>query len=313
MADPARLLAPFRAALRCPACGGALADAPDALACCAAYPVRDDVPVLIDEGTSVFTIADVLGGASATFVPDRGRLRAALSRVTAPPSRNVAARANYARFASLLCEGSRAPRVLVIGGGSGGDGIEALAGLDVLVTDVCFGPATALVCDAHRLPFADGAFDGVVIQAVLEHVLDPAACVAEVHRVLRADGLVYAETPFMQQVHGGRHDFTRFSLLGHRRLLRRFEELGSGACCGPGMALAWSVQYFLASFATGPTTKRLLRAQGTALTFALPWVDGWLAQRPGALDAASGVWFLGRRSEETLSDRALLEGYRGAG
>ena len=146
MADPARLFAPFRAALRCPACGGALAAAPDALACCAAYPVRDGVPVLIDEGTSVFTIADVLGGASATFVPDRGRLRAALSRVTAPPSRNVAARANYARFASLLREGSRAPRVLVIGGGSGGDGIEALAGLDVLVTDVCFGPATALVC-----------------------------------------------------------------------------------------------------------------------------------------------------------------------
>jgi SAM-dependent methyltransferase len=267
--------------------------------------------VLIDEATSVHTIADVLAGRSAGFVPTRGRLKRALSRLTAPPSRNVAARANYLRLAELL-RGTPG-RVLVIGGGLGGDGIDALAGLDVLVTDVCFGPTTRLVCDAHRLPFADASFDAVVVQAVLEHVLDPAACVAEIHRVLAPDGLVYAETPFMQQVHGGPHDFTRYTQLGHRRLFRRFEELGSGACCGPGMALAWSVQYFLAAFATGPTSKRLLRAQGTALTFALPWVDGWLARRPGGLDAASGFWFLGRRSAGELSDRALIASYRGAG
>ncbi|MFZ5476004.1 MAG: methyltransferase domain-containing protein [Myxococcota bacterium] len=298
--------------LRCPACGGALTDVGDALRCCADYPVRDGVPVLIDEATSVFSHADVLAGRSASFVPTRGRLRRVLATLTAPPSRNVVAHESYGRMSELLRAIATRPLVLVIGGGLGGEGIAALDA-ELVVTDVCFGPGVRVVCDAHRLPFPDGSFHGVVAQAVLEHVADPAQCVAEIHRVLVPDGLVYAETPFMQQVHGGAHDFTRFSHLGHRRLFRRFEEIGSGACCGPGMALAWAFQYWLAAMATGPTTKRLLRAQGTAMTWALPWLDPWLANRPGGLDAASGVWFLGRRSERTVSDREIVRGYRGAG
>jgi 2-polyprenyl-3-methyl-5-hydroxy-6-metoxy-1,4-benzoquinol methylase len=48
-----------------------------------------------------------------------------------------------------------------------------------------------------RSAFGDGTCDAVVVQAVLEHVLQPDVVVAEIHRVLRPDGLVYAETPFM--------------------------------------------------------------------------------------------------------------------
>jgi len=57
-------------------------------------------------------------------------------------------------------------------------------------------------------------FDAVWIQAVLEHVLDPVRVVAEIHRVLRPGGLVYSEIPFMQEVHEGAYDFTRFRLSG---------------------------------------------------------------------------------------------------
>jgi SAM-dependent methyltransferase len=39
------------------------------------------------------------------------------------------------------------------------------------------------------------------IQAVLEHALDPPVVVAEIYRVLKPGGLVYADTPFMQRVH----------------------------------------------------------------------------------------------------------------
>ena len=114
-----------------------------------------------------------------------------------------------------------------------------------------------LICDAHDIPFADGSFDAVIAQAVLEHVVDPHRCVAEIHRVLNAQGVVYAETPFMQQVHAGRYDFARFTHLGHRRLFRMFQEIDSGAVCGPGMALAWSYQYFLMSFTTSKTLRKL--------------------------------------------------------
>ena len=54
-----------------------------------------------------------------------------------------------------------------------------------------------------RSRLADASVDGVIVQAVLEHVLDPRTVAAEVERVLRPRGMVYAETPLMQQVHEG--------------------------------------------------------------------------------------------------------------
>jgi hypothetical protein len=70
--------------------------------------------------------------------------------------------------------------------------------------------------------------------------------------VLKDGGIVYAETPFMQQVHGSAYDFTRFTWLGHRRLFRKFKEIKSGTCGGPGMALIWSWRYFLRTFSINP-------------------------------------------------------------
>ena len=49
------------------------------------------------------------------------------------------------------------------------------------------------------LPFADADFDGVVLKDLLEHVADPVAVVAEVHRVLRPGGRVFASSPDAQR------------------------------------------------------------------------------------------------------------------
>jgi hypothetical protein len=46
--------------------------------------------------------------------------------------------------------------VLVAGGSIPGEGMEALAtaqSLELVATDVSFGPLTVLVCDAHDIPF----------------------------------------------------------------------------------------------------------------------------------------------------------------
>ena len=195
-----------------------------------------------------------------------------------------------------------------------GRGIEALMAsgtLDVVETDVWLGPRTQIVCDAHDLPFADGAFDAVVAQAVLEHVADPARCAVEIHRVLAPGGLVYAETPFMQQVHLGPYDFTRFTLLGHRRLFRAFEEVESGAVSGPALALMWSYENFLLGFVRSPGMRNLVKAFARTTSFPLKYVDRLLLRRPAALDGACAVYFLGRRSDRVISDRELIARYRG--
>jgi ubiquinone/menaquinone biosynthesis C-methylase UbiE len=192
------------------------------------------------------------------------------------------------------------------------DALLASREIELIETDVGFGERTMLVCDAHDLPFIDNSFDGVVIQAVLEHVVDPFRCVEEIHRVLKADGLVYAETPFMQQVHLGPYDFTRFTHLGHRRLFRRFDEIDSGPVAGPGTVLGWSYEHFLLSFVSGTMPRLLVKVFARLTGSWLKYLDKLVEGRPGALDAASGYYFLGRKSEHTLHDRELIKLYRGA-
>ncbi len=51
--------------------------------------------------------------------------------------------------------------------------------------------ATFLCADGSRLPLADGSVDVCVFNHIYEHVVDPDAVMAELHRVLADDGAVY--------------------------------------------------------------------------------------------------------------------------
>ena len=279
---------------------------------CVRYPIIDGVPILICDEKSLFSVDDFVGRKSTTFdLSGRKRGVAMLMKLLPSISANVKARTNYARLAQSLPRGAR---ILVIGGSIMGQGMEPIyedGSFEVVGSDVSFGPYTGLICDAHDVPFADETFDCVIVQAVLEHVLDPVRCVAEIWRVLKPTGVVYSETPFMQQVHMRQYDFTRFTHLGHRRLFRRFEEVGSGPACGPGMALAWAYTFFLRSFATSPLLRRLLTLFGYLTSFPLKYFDYFLIDRPGAYDAASGFYFWGRKSSTSVDDRELIKQFRG--
>jgi SAM-dependent methyltransferase len=269
------------------------------------------VPVLIDEANSTLSFDLYRSGIPVYFRQGQAKHRIAARLPTL--GRNLKARANYKQMARLLSATNPRPRVLVVGGGVLGQGMEGIITTDVhlVSTDIALTPLTQSIVDAHEIPFEDECFDGVIAQAVLEHVADPVHCVAEIHRVLRPGGLVYAEIPFMQQVHGGAVDFTRFTHLGVRRLFRSFAEVASGACCGPSMALAWSLQYFLLSFTTDKRLRVLLKGLSRLLFFPLKYADYWLIDKPGALDAASAYYFMGRKCEQVLHDREILGQYRG--
>lgn len=304
--------------LRCPICKSALALSDARVDCTntqcqASFPIVSGVPVLINESSSVFSIADFVQQRSTTFRP-ASRLTRVATGVLPQLSANIGTRTNYAAFARLLKERSISPKVLVLGGSIVGVGMRDFLSdpaIAFVETDVALGPRTMLICDAHDIPFPDGIFDGVVVQAVLEHVADPYRCVEEIHRVLGENGLVYAETPFMQQVHMGRYDFTRFTHLGHRRLFRKFTEITSGAVAGPATALAWSYTYFLLSFVRSKTAILLIKAFTRLSLFWLKYFDYYLLEKPGTFDSASGYYFMGRKSEEILSDRELVKLYKG--
>ncbi len=304
--------------LRCPVCQSQLESTKSQLECTnvqckACFPVIDKIPVLINDSSSVFSINDFLNQESTTLKP-KSQLERFIVNLVPGINLNIKTKTNFKTFTELLLKQNRNPRVLIIGASVVGKGIEPLLSvpeIELIETDVAFGFRISIICDAHNLPFEDSSFDGVVIQAVLEHVVDPNRCVEEIYRVLKPNGLVYSETPFIQQVHLGKYDFTRFTHLGHRRLFRKFEEICSGAVCGPGMALAWSYQYFLLSFVKTPPARAFVKVFARLTSFWLKYFDYFLIDRPGTFDSASGYYFMGKKSEKVLSDRELLTFYKG--
>lgn len=301
--------------LRCPKCGGKLAWGEGACrcandACGAVYAVAGGVPVLIDEDASLFGAANRGEAREAFFASGRGGVTRLLDRVLPDIAANVRARANYRQLADLLQARGDAPLVLVLGGGERGAGTEVLADytppLRVVRSDIFANVNVDLACDAHRVPFAAEVFDGVIAQAVLEHVASPEECVEEIWRVLKPEGVVYAETAFLQPVHGAPYDFTRFTYVGHRRLFRKFESVTGGVACGPGMALAWSYQSFLRSFAGRGFGRKLLTAWSRLTAFYLKYFDYFLAGRPGARDGASAYYFMGRKTARVLTEKEII-------
>lgn len=301
--------------MRCPHCGARLAFRSDQVSCldkmCVysrqPFPVFDGKPVLIDFTDSVFQRPNYQMGNGSPIPRDltRHRLRSRLHRFV-DGDNHVAPKNCDSFIAKLKCE-SENPRILIVGGGVVGLGADRLyndSDIELIGTDVYASPNIDLLCDAHKLPFESGLFDGVWIQAVLEHVLDPPVVVAEIHRVLRPNGLVYAETPFMQQVHERAYDFTRYTLSGHRWLFRQFEEISSGTVTGPATALLWSIRYFLRALGAGEKISRVVSLP----FFWIRFLDRFCYPQKAA-DAAGGVYFLGRRSEAKLSAPVMVEYY----
>ena len=306
--------------LRCPCCGTALmidTRGPELLVRCqnmqckrhgSPFPDFSGQPALIDFETSVVSEQDLL----ARHGDARPRRSDALTTIArALQKRLLGSNRSAARlcteFLSQLRERTASPRVLVIGGGVVGSGSESLyaAGdIELVGTDIFASRCTSLLADGHNLPFVDAAFDGVWLQAVLEHVVEPNLVVSEIHRVLKDDGIVFAETPFMQQVHGGAYDFCRFSLSGHRWLFRRFSLISSGVSQGPGTAFIWSLRYLLRAM-----TRSEKVAQAISLLFF--WtksLDRFGTSRARA-DGACGVYFLGRKSLTSLRHQDIIRFY----
>lgn len=305
--------------LRCPKCLDQLVKAENSLSCknsncLKIYPIVNNIPILINEEQSVFLTEDFLDNKETTFNLSKNTLEKIAKKIVPSISNNIKAKTNYKKLLKLLLSRTSNPKVLVVGGSIPGEGFEQLLSepkLILIESDVSFGPRTQIVFDAHNIPFSNEFFDCVILQAVLEHVVDPYLCVKESHRVLKKDGLVYAETPFMQQVHMGRYDFQRFTHLGHRRLFRDFNEIESGAVCGSGMALAWAYSYFIFSFFSSKRVRKLLIPFTRITSFFWKYFDYIHINKPGTLDAASGYFFMGKKSEIPLDDRDLIKLYKG--
>ena len=190
--------------------------------------------------------------------------------------------------------------------GAGMDSLYDDPALQLIGFDVYATPLTQFVADGHQIPLTDQSADAVWVQAVLEHVLNPWHVVEEIYRVLKPEGVVYAETPFMQQVHEGAYDFTRFTESGHRWLFRKFDLIDSGAIWGPGEVLLWTIGYA----SRGIFRSRRAASLARTLFFWVRYIDKLIPERY-VVDSASGVYFMGRKSQRELAPQEIVRHYKG--
>jgi SAM-dependent methyltransferase len=298
--------------LRCPACregdltpgvgGNTLA----CTRCGVSYPVSAGRPLLLRPDNIVFP-AD----RRVSVAPPRS----GLARFVPSPSINLSRNSTLQTMRGILDRRGNC-NILVVGSGRQRTWLTPLMQVvrqhDLVYTDVSMEADADIFCDAHDLPFADCAFDAVITTAVLEHVLYPEHVAAEIARVLKPEGLLYSELPFMQQVHEGAYDFTRYTLSGHRRLFRQFAELESGMVAGPATALVWSIENFALAFFAGRRSRLATKAVVRILFFWLKYFDHILAKRPEALDGASCTFFLGAKDKTPIADAEIIRGYIGA-
>ena len=185
-------------------------------------------------------------------------------------------------------------KVLIIGGASQGSGTELLMNSDnisITSVDKMATENVNYIADAHYLPFKDETFDGVWIQAVLEHVISPSKVIDEIYRVLKKNGFVYAETPFIQQIHMGKDDYTRYTVSGHRYLFNKFEHIKYGVNGGPAIALAWAIKYFFWSIFNEKISVYVSLIPFLILRF----IDKLISEK-NSWDGASGVYFFGKKN-----------------
>jgi SAM-dependent methyltransferase len=111
-------------------------------------------------------------------------------------------------------------------------------------------PSTDVIGVGEKLPFVDNAFAGVITLNVLEHVKDPFRCAAEILRVLKPGGRLYAVVPFLQPYHAYPHHYYNMT---HQGLANVF---------GPGLRVdaqeaplsghpIFTLEWFLKRYAAG--------------------------------------------------------------
>jgi SAM-dependent methyltransferase len=303
--------------LACPICGGGISYQNGFLclnADCAGasqpFPAVDGQPVFLPSKDGMVTSADVELTHGASHIDRRrGPVTQWVRRRLLDGAVNEHSRVALAKLQQLATAMNERPRILIVGGGEVGMGSDLLYDdpvIDVVSFDIYASGSTTLLGDAHHMPFQPDVFDAACIQYVLEHVLEPVRVVDELRRVLRANGLVYAVTPFLQPVHEGALDFTRFTHSGHRWLFRWFEEIESGVAMGPGSVALQTVDYLVRSIARSRAAGKLAKV----LFFWLRFVERLMSEKY-ALDTASALYFLGRKSTCPMSEADVRTYYRG--
>jgi SAM-dependent methyltransferase len=201
-------------------------------------------------------------------------------------------RRGRARAEQFVAGFDRSETVLNVGAGA------TSYGPNVVNLEISPSAGVDVVGLGEALPFADGSFQGVVLEAVLEHVPDAERTLAEIRRVLAPGGRLYVDVPFIQGYHSSPYDYRRYTLRGLRTTLNHhgYVVIECGVSVGPASATAWILGEFLAMCVSGRRGRgrQYAHAVSHVLVGPLRFLDEVLERHPDAYTIASGVYAIAR-------------------
>ena len=102
----------------------------------------------------------------------------------------------------------------------GHDGEYNFKNGNVIRLNIYDGEKIDVVYDGKKIPFHDGKFDKLLLRCVLEHVADPISILEEATRVLKLNGKLVLEVPFINPVHAAPNDYFRYTPDGLKELIK---------------------------------------------------------------------------------------------
>ena len=275
------------------------------------YHIINGQPVLVNYNNSILNENSIIKrNGESIVVRKQSRFRNWIKSHLLRPDGNKITSEIAQEFVGKLKSKAKKPRLLIIGGGVKGIGTDIFyddPDIQVISFDIYASPLTQFIADAHQIPLETGSIDGVWIQYVLEHVLEPWVVASEIDRILNYEGVVYSETPFLQQVHEGAYDFVRFTHNGHRWLFRGFTEIKSGISMGPGVQLLWTIEHC----ARGIFRSRVFGQIVKISLFWLRYIDKIIPSKYG-FDNASSFYFFGYKSNNKINPKDMIKYYKGS-
>ena len=160
---------------------------------------------------------------------------------------------------------------------------------DVYNVDLLPYDSVNVICDIENLPFKDNSIDYILNVAVLEHVPNAPAAIAEIYRVLKPGGKLYCFIPFMQAFHASPYDFNRYTYEGMKIQFQEFD-IKKIHSIGPTSGMLWILQEWLAmvlSFGIKPL-HTILHIFFMLTTFPIKFLDVLLQYHPFSKNIASG-------------------------
>lgn len=146
----------------------------------------------------------------------------------------------------------------------------------------------------ENLPYSDNSVDMVVCGAVLEHVESPSEIVKEIHRVLKAEGTMYVDIPFLYPFHKAPSDYNRLTQEGLDYLCRDFVKIESGMAMGTHSALAQIIVFYFQNISGYPLVSKILKNIAKIVVSPLKYLDKVYSGTP---ILAGGFYFYGKKNK----------------